>query len=52
MDGVAGRLSNQAFVDKAPEAVLNKAKQQLEDAEKAKIVLLEQINRMQQFLEA
>ena len=50
ISGVAGRLSNQAFVDKAPEAVLNKAKQQLADAEKAKSLLLEQIERMQQFL--
>ena len=49
--GVAGRLSNPAFVDKAPEPVLNKAKQQLSDAEKAKALLLEQIERMQQFLE-
>jgi len=38
--------------EKAPEAVLNKAKQQLADAEKAKALLLEQIERMQQFLEA
>ncbi|MFT6099209.1 MAG: valyl-tRNA synthetase [Arenicella sp.] len=50
--GVAGRLSNSAFVDKAPEAVLNKAKQQLADAEKAKASLQEQIERMQQFLES
>lgn len=50
--GVAGRLSNSAFVDKAPEAVLNKAKQQLADAENAKASLQEQIERMQQFLES
>ncbi|MBL4671612.1 MAG: hypothetical protein JKX81_05090, partial [Arenicella sp.] len=50
--GVAGRLSNSAFVDKAPEAVLNKAKQQLADAEKAKASLQEQIERMQQFLQS
>lgn len=49
--GVSGRLSNKAFVDKAPEAVITKAKQQLSDAESAKTLLLEQVNRMQQFLE-
>jgi len=48
--GVTGRLSNKAFVDKAPEAVISKAKQQLADAESAKGLLLEQIERMQQFL--
>ena len=50
--GVTGRLSNKAFVDKAPEAVINKAKQQMSDAEKAKTMLLEQIERMQQFVES
>jgi len=50
--GVAGRLSNSSFVEKAPPAVLDKAKQQLEDAEKAKALLIEQIERMQQFLES
>jgi len=50
--GVSGRLSNSAFVDKAPETVLNKAKQQLADAEKTKALLLEQVDRMQQFLES
>ena len=50
--GVEGRLSNKAFVDKAPEAVINKAKQQMADAEKTKAMLLEQIERMQQFLES
>lgn len=49
--GVSGRLSNKAFVDKAPEAVITKAKQQLIDAESAKSTLLEQIERMQLFLE-
>ena len=49
--GVAGRLSNKAFVDKAPEAVITKAKQQLADAESAKKLLLEQVERMQQFLD-
>ncbi|GHA08812.1 valine--tRNA ligase [Arenicella chitinivorans] len=48
--GVKGRLSNSAFVDKAPEAVIAKAKKQLADAESAKRLLLEQIDRMQQFL--
>ena len=48
--GVEGRLSNAAFVDKAPEAVITKAKKQLADAESAKRLLLEQIERMQQFL--
>ena len=50
--GVSGRLSNKAFVDKAPEAVISKAQQQLADAESAKKLLLEQIERMQQFLDA
>jgi len=50
--GVEGRLSNSAFVDKAPEAVIVKAKQQLADAESAKTLLLEQIERMQVFLDA
>jgi len=49
--GVAGRLSNKAFVDKAPEAVIAKAKQQLDDAESAKKTLLEQIERMRAFLQ-
>ncbi len=49
--GVAGRLNNKAFVDKAPEAVINKAQQQLADAESAKATLLEQIERMQAFLQ-
>ncbi|GAA6138593.1 valine--tRNA ligase [Arenicella sp. 4NH20-0111] len=49
--GVSGRLSNKAFVDKAPEAVIAKAQQQLDDAESAKFTLLEQIERMQAFLE-
>ena len=48
--GVSGRLSNKAFVDKAPEAVISKAQQQLSEAESAKALLLEQIERMQQFL--
>ena len=52
IQGVAGRLGNKSFVDKAPEAVLNKAKQQLSDAEKTKALLLEQVERMQQFLES
>ncbi|MEM7357771.1 MAG: valine--tRNA ligase [Pseudomonadota bacterium] len=48
--GVTGRLSNSAFVEKAPEAVIGKAKQQLADAETAKSLLVEQIERMQEFL--
>jgi len=50
--GVSGRLSNAAFVDKAPEEVINKARQQLKDAESTKQLMLEQIERMQQFLES
>lgn len=50
--GVTGRLSNSAFVDKAPAAVIDKAKQQLADAESAKNLLLEQIARMEKFLKA
>jgi len=49
--GVSGRLSNKAFVDKAPEAVIAKAQQQLDDAQSTKTTLLEQINRMQAFLQ-
>ena len=48
--GVSGRLSNTAFTDKAPEAVIAKAQEQLRDAESTKALLLEQIDRMQQFL--
>ncbi len=50
--GVSGRLSNSAFVDKAPAAVIDKAKQQLADAESAKSLLLEQIGRMEKFLDS
>lgn len=50
--GVSGRLGNAAFVDKAPDDVINKAKKQLSDAESAKRLLLEQIARMQQFLKS
>ena len=49
--GVSGRLSNKAFVDKAPEAVIAKAQQQLSDAESTKKTLIEQIARMQVFLQ-
>ena len=49
--GVSGRLSNSAFVDKAPEAVISKARQQLADAESAKGLLMEQITRMEKFLQ-
>jgi len=48
--GVSGRLSNTSFVDKAPAAVIDKAKQQLSDAESARGLLLEQISRMEKFL--
>jgi len=47
---VSGRLSNKAFVSKAPETVITKAQQQLSDAESAKSLLLEQIERMQEFV--
>ncbi len=49
--GVSGRLSNKAFVDKAPEAVIAKAQQQLSDAESTKKTLVQQIERMQAFLQ-
>ena len=51
INGVNGRLSNAAFVDKAPEAIISKARQQLSDAQAAKTVLLEQIERMEAFLD-
>ena len=49
--GVAARLNNKAFVDKAPDAVIEKAQQQMSDAESTKATLLEQIERMQEFLQ-
>ena len=52
IDGVQGRLSNTAFTDKAPAEVIGKAQQQLSEAESAKTALLEQIERMQQFLKS
>ena len=52
IDGVSGRLSNKAFTDKAPPAVIEKAQQQLADAESAKRLLEEQVTRMQQFLQS
>ncbi|MCL4125991.1 UNVERIFIED_CONTAM: hypothetical protein GTU68_021374 [Idotea baltica] len=51
IDGVSGRLNNRAFTDKAPPAVIEKAQQQLNDAESAKRLLEEQVTRMQQFLQ-
>jgi len=48
--GVSGRLSNKAFVDKAPAQVIDKAKQQLSHAESTRSLLLEQIQRMEKFL--
>ncbi len=50
IDGVVSRLSNKAFTDKAPPAVIEKAQQQLDSAESAKTLLLEQIERLAQFL--
>ncbi len=44
--GVEGRLSNQDFVAKAPEAVISKAREQLEKAQQQKDALLEQIDRI------
>jgi valyl-tRNA synthetase len=52
ISSVSGRLDNKAFVDKAPEAVINKAQLQLKSAETTKTTLLEQIQRMQQFIES
>ena len=52
IDGVQGRLSNKAFTDKAPAEVIAKAQQQLSEAEAAKTALLEQIERMKQFLDS
>ena len=49
--GVAARLNNKAFVDKAPDAVIEKAQQQMSDAESTKATLHEQIERMQEFLQ-
>lgn len=49
--GVSGRLGNPAFVDKAPANVIDKAKQQLADAESARELLLEQIERMKVYLQ-
>ncbi len=50
IDGVTGRLSNSAFTDKAPAAVIEKAQQQLNDAQSSKNLLLQQLDRMQQFV--
>jgi valyl-tRNA synthetase len=50
IDGVQGRLNNPAFTDKAPDAVIQKAQEQLSDAQATKTTLLEQIQRMKQFL--
>ena len=50
--GVAGRLSNSAFVDKAPAQVIEKARAQLAEAESSKSTLLEQIERMHAFVDA
>lgn len=50
--GVSDRLSNSAFVDKAPEQVISKARAQLSEAESSRVALLEQIERMRAFLKA
>ena len=52
IDAVMTRLGNPNFVDKAPEAVISKAQQQLADAQSSKAVLLEQIDRMQHFAQS
>jgi valyl-tRNA synthetase len=45
-EGVNTRLSNPAFVDKAPEQVIEKAREQLAGAERKKVALQEQIDRI------
>ncbi len=50
--GVAGRLNNASFVEKAPEQVINKAREQMAAAETTKSALLEQIKRMRAFIDA
>ena len=52
IDRVNRRLNNSAFTDKAPRAIIEKAEQQLAGLESAKSVLLEQIERMRQFLDS
>ncbi|MBX2847796.1 MAG: valine--tRNA ligase [Acidiferrobacterales bacterium] len=52
IDGVSGRLNNKAFTDKAPAQVIEKAQQQLAEAESAKRLLEEQVTRMKQFLDS
>ncbi|NND81456.1 MAG: valine--tRNA ligase [Gammaproteobacteria bacterium] len=47
--GVESRLNNKAFTDKAPAAVIEKARQQLQDAQTSSKLLNEQILRMQKF---
>ncbi|MFT5572453.1 MAG: valyl-tRNA synthetase [Cryomorphaceae bacterium] len=49
--GVSGRLGNAAFVDKAPEQVITKAREQLANTQASKDILIDQIGRMQQFLD-
>ena len=51
IDGVKGRLNNSAFTDKAPQAIIAKAEQQLAELESAKLVLKEQIERIQQLVD-
>ena len=47
-EGVSQRLNNPAFVDKAPEAVINKAKEQLVSAQGKVSALTDQIQKIQQ----
>lgn len=47
--GVEGRLNNKAFTDKAPQEIIDKAQNQLNEAKAAQTLLLEQIERVKQF---
>ncbi|MBT8115424.1 MAG: valine--tRNA ligase, partial [Arenicella sp.] len=49
---VSARLSNTAFTDKAPAMVVDKARQQLADAESSSALLRQQIKRMETFLDS
>ena len=44
--GVAGRLSNSAFVDKAPKAIIDKAKEQMANAQASVDALQQQIKKI------
>jgi valyl-tRNA synthetase len=52
IDAVNGRLNNSAFTDKAPKAIIAKAEQQLAEFQSANTLLLEQIERMQKYIDA